>query len=110
MSERLEDIKKRTSDIVDYGGEIDHMDVAWLLSRVEELEEENKNYWKACSAWEVLESYGRKENERYRQALEFYADKDNYEVDVISQWEPVIPVVKDNGEKARKALEDDNNV
>ncbi|WP_373894439.1 hypothetical protein [Virgibacillus sp. CBA3643] len=50
------------------------------------------------------------ENQRYKQALEFYADKDNYEVDVINQWEPVRPVVKDNGEKARQALEDDNNV
>ena len=41
---------------------------------------------------------------RYKQALEFYADGDKYKTDVISQWEPVIPAMKDNGEKARRAL------
>jgi len=42
--------------------------------------------------------------EELEEALGFYADPDNYEADVISQWEPVVPVSKDNGYKARQAL------
>lgn len=47
----------------------------------------------------------REQNQHYKQALEFYADEENYKADVINQWEPVIPVNRDLGEKARQALE-----
>lgn len=47
------------------------------------------------------------ENIQLRQALEFYADKDTYSVDVESQWAPLIPINRDHGEKARQALAGD---
>lgn len=45
------------------------------------------------------------ENKRLSEALKFYADKVSYEMNVTDEWEPVIPVNKDLGEIARKALE-----
>ncbi|MDY7043735.1 hypothetical protein RVS70_05900 [Virgibacillus sp. M23] len=52
------------------------------------------------------------ENQRYRQALEFYADKENYEVTGEKTYighgdfteETWIEVDRDKGKKARKAL------
>jgi len=45
-----------------------------------------------------------KRNQRYKQALEFYADEENYMPNVFNQWEPVIKIWKDSGKKARQAL------
>jgi hypothetical protein len=42
----------------------------WLINRVGELEKENENYKKACASWEAVESYSRKEAQRYKQALD----------------------------------------
>jgi hypothetical protein len=51
-----------------------------------------------------------KENEVVREALEFYADKKNYEVDgplVGGAWgSPHYPIDDDRGKKAREALEE----
>lgn len=46
------------------------------------------------------------ENKRLREALEFYASRENYQADVVNQWEPVVAVDKDAGNIARKALEE----
>lgn len=101
---------------------IGHVD--WLLNRIEELEEREKIYK------EIIQSYGKiadgfvddienlvKRNEHYKQALEFYADEENYKENLISKAEydadgicisndeyapPIIYF--DSGEKARKAL------
>ena len=45
------------------------------------------------------------ENNQLREALQFYADSQNYEANVTDQWEPVILVDKDQGAIARDALE-----
>jgi hypothetical protein len=50
-----------------------------------------------------------KQNKRYKQALEFYAHKKNYDIKHLSEDEHEIPVFKDYGEKARNALERDEN-
>lgn len=50
--------------------------------------------------WDELKG----ENARLREALEFYADERNYDTDVVSQWEPVVPVFKDKGDTSRQAL------
>lgn len=69
----------------------------WLISRVDELEQQNK---------------------RYREALEFYADEESYEpleVQIgavtkegykISKYKYDPKINTDKGEKARKALEE----
>lgn len=49
----------------------------------------------------------RRENERSREALEFYANNENYQVNVENQWGPEINVMMDGGNKACLALEDD---
>lgn len=91
-----------------------------LKERVQELEEDNKNL-------QVLSSINRKEhmriheqNKRYRESLEFYADKGTYEVIETSPptdeyQQPIEPVFKtvpiiyyDKGKEARKALESES--
>jgi len=42
------------------------------------------------------------QNQRYKQALEFYADPENYCVTFEDDYEPIL---KDNGKIAREALE-----
>ena len=80
-------------------------DVSWLIKqaeRVEELEETNK---KLIESTTVVAN----ENHRYKLALEFYANKKNYDIKHLSEDEHEIPVFKDYGEKARNALERDEN-
>ncbi|RDY70307.1 hypothetical protein DXT76_13620 [Halobacillus trueperi] len=46
------------------------------------------------------------ENKRLKKALEFYADKGNYDRKFTADsWGPVVEVRNDEGEKARRALE-----
>lgn len=45
------------------------------------------------------------ENKRLRDALDFYADSENYEVNVVDQWGPEIKVMMDGGAKAAELLE-----
>jgi hypothetical protein len=42
---------------------------------------------------------------RQREALEWYANKNNYVVDIDSQWEPIISALEDEGNRARAAME-----
>ncbi|GKV65484.1 MULTISPECIES: hypothetical protein [unclassified Sporosarcina] len=44
------------------------------------------------------------ENARLLDALEFYADEENYNVNTTNQWEPLILINQDHGELARQAL------
>lgn len=82
MSERLEEIKARTQKVVDYGGEIDHGDVAWLIEQAEHVQEMEweKEEWLSGRFMSVKHSIIFKEieqknemlkqqNERYREAL-----------------------------------------
>jgi cell division protein FtsB len=87
-------------------------DYEWLIKqaeRVEELEEENdelaERVHKLALDWsEVVD-----ERNRYKHALEFYAHKKNYDIKHLNEDEHEIPVFKDYGEKARQALEGDDD-
>jgi len=48
---------------------------------------------------------GYEQNMRFREALEFYANAETYETNVVKQWDPVIPIYRDSGKIARLALE-----
>jgi hypothetical protein len=74
----------------------------WLINRVEELEKINK---KLIESTTVVAN----ENHCYKLALEFYANKKNYNIKHLSEDKHEIPVFKDYGEKARNALECDEN-
>lgn len=62
---------------------------------LERLREEDSTYYN-----ELLTKL-REQNERYKQALEFYADEDNYCVSFEDDYEPIL---QDNGDTARQAL------
>lgn len=46
----------------------------------------------------------KEQNASFREALEFYVDEESYKVNVTEQWQPVRPIDKDGGEKARRVL------
>lgn len=79
-------------------------DVSWLINRVEELEEHVKDLKI------MLKVLGR-QTERYKQALEFYADPMIWrEGNRIKGNTFEMPLANnDNGHKARKALEGRDN-
>jgi hypothetical protein len=129
MSERLEIIKflRNSEKTVAPGMQpselISRKDVDWLINRVEELELEVSDWRAEVQKWQKFykeseESHSEtkellystiSENKRYKQALEFYAHKKNYDIKHLSEDEHEIPVFKDYGEKARKALEGDDD-
>ena len=88
--ERLEEIKKELElDWSDISYVVNQDDVKWLINLVEKLEQQNK---------------------RYREALEFYADENNYreqELKGIVPPRPITfkPILHDYGSIARQALE-----
>ena len=94
---------------------VKHEDWFWLQEQaglVQELErnikllEGQKGIKTALNneAIKIIEEKERK-NKHYREALEFYADNKNYEVNVIDQWAPEIKVMMDGGAKAAEILE-----
>ena len=94
--ELLEEIKKELElDWSDISYVVNQDDVKWLINRVEELEEHVKDLKI------MLKVLGR-QTERYKQALEFYADEENYCVRFEDDYEPIL---QDNGKTAREALE-----
>jgi|SRR5690625_301062 len=112
MSERLEEIKK---GFYFWLGEDESIgilpeDIEWLIEqaeRVGELEEEVQdisvwNHGHRCHIHKL-----KQQNERYREALEFYANRDNYK---LEHFDPNLEgymstVDYDEGQKARKELE-----
>jgi citrate synthase len=120
--ERLKEIEKRMYyegyDINPASVEPNQLDddIAWLIAssrkqteRVQELEKQLKIYEKVLpnnseTAIEIVE-----ENKRYREALEFYADKDNNRkliIDGNTMYLGKTIVEQDGGKKARQALEE----
>lgn len=108
--ERLEEIKKRydSATIVVFEGidtvNVDVQDLDWLFEQAKLREEQVQRNLQALENISVLEGiYDRleKENECYREALEFYAERKFYKVDAFSYN----PELVDDGEVARKALE-----
>src|SRR5690606_30083187 len=111
MSERLEIIKflRNSEKTVVPGMQpselISRKDVDWLIQQAERVEELEKINKKLIESTTVVAN----ENHRYKLALEFYANKKNYDIKHLSEDEHEIPVFKDYGEKARNALERDEN-
>lgn len=110
--ERLEEIKLKFNNTIDAMLE----DVKFLIEQAErayELEEEKIDDEHFVA--ELLEQTKRyfvtelfEQNRRYRAALEFYADRDNYEPD---HYDPdahdyTSMIARDKGATARKALEE----
>jgi DNA integrity scanning protein DisA with diadenylate cyclase activity len=90
----------------------------WLIQQAEEkiiLEQKVKDLEEQFSFSEnfVDKKFQRllKENQRYKQALEFYADKENYKTVLENEKEIVFlemsKIQRGYGDVARKALEDD---
>src|SRR5690606_34464455 len=72
---------------------ISRKDVDWLINRVEELEEENEQLEDDLNVMQNYYVHDLKvQNERYKQALEFYAHKKNYDIKHLSEDEHEIPV------------------
>ena len=73
-----------------------------MTQRVQELEVWYHSYHKEAKLNNILKI----QNKRYREALEFYADKENYKpFDGIFLSSYQNKVDEDGGEKARQALE-----
>ena len=112
--EWLEDIKERFAKY-QYDYNLNGEDVEWLIQQAEKIELLNAEIETLQAKWEaqglMIQKLHRK-NQRYKQALEFYADEKNHE----REWDTFTDsgvekseVMKDGGEKARKALEGDEN-
>lgn len=121
MTERLEEIKNvyedykglqkkrdfKQADIALLYLSENHID--WLIQqaeRVEELEKVIGDLDENVAAFETLWLEEKRKNKRYKQALEFYAERDNYqwEVSYRPQQEIDCMVIDDSGHTARKAL------
>src|SRR5690606_27193365 len=120
--EKLEEIKSRvwkdkgTYAMGDYSQRegyiytLSDYDYHWLIQQAEKIELLNAEIETLQAKWEVQGLMIQKlhrENKRYRKALEFYADEKNHK----REWDTFTDsgvekseVMKDGGEKARKAL------
>lgn len=104
-------------------------DLIYLINRVEELEGKKEFFRRKLvetkavesSLRSLIEDYKtinkelhqrgrkiRKQNKRCREALEFYANEENYELDISYNPAQAIDcmILDDSGHQARKALED----
>ena len=104
--ERLEEIKTW----LNRGFDLTEEDIEWLIEqaeRVQELESELNKQIEIGYKFEGEVYDLAKENKRYREALEFYADRENYEPE---HYDPdthdyISMIDRDKGTTARKALE-----
>ena len=105
---RLEEIKKRLvllHNAIDVDDETKNyifkdLKVEWLIERVQELKKDR-------DALEIKIDKAYRDTQRYKQALEFYADRDNYK---LEHFDPNLDdymstVDYDEGKTARNALE-----
>ncbi|HSH26061.1 MAG TPA: hypothetical protein VLA13_11095, partial [Massilibacterium sp.] len=79
-----------------------------LAERVRELEKERSEWKDTAQSYYMTNQELREQNKRYREALEFYAEQDNYEweINLRPQQEIDCMVIDDGGHTARKALEE----
>jgi len=104
VSKRLEEIKDRwINDKVFWTGNIDYL--IKQAERVKKLELELLYYKMATKSYVDIEQ----QNKRYLEALEFYANEENYLFDEkeykVGLGVPESEITLDYGNKARKALE-----
>lgn len=109
--ERLKDIKAVVENKNGIVERISHQDINWLIKqaeRVQELEETVEDYKTVNKELHQRGRKIRKQNKRYREALEFYADEYVwFDEDRGSDYFPDYrcEAQDDHGERARKALE-----
>lgn len=113
--ERLEEIKKNYQEGLSSGDHhvvfltIDDIDL--LIEQAElaqRLEDNAKDLREALGRRQDQVKDLEKEKERYREALEFYADREGtYCKKVSDTWGSATAILQDRGEKARQALEDE---
>lgn len=106
--ERLKDIKAVVENKNGIVERISHQDINWLIKqaeRVQELEETVEDYKTVNKELHQRGRKIRKQNKRYREALRFYADEENYKKKDYGMI--VQPAIQDGdrGSTARKALE-----
>lgn len=78
-----------------------------LIARVEELEEIKSFLGKQMQAYDQLVDINRNKASRYKQALEFYADEENYFQSFHDKEIGYPPeIINENGFKARQALKE----
>ncbi len=122
MSERLEEIKEKLDFHIDWASNTHYAEISedelkeyrqFIIEQAEQVEAMQKlvNYHqqKQKEAEDENEPY-RHQNKRYREALKFYADEDNYDHDVVEMIDGVYGVsnceiLNDEGETAIEALE-----
>ena len=101
--EQLEEIKKTQYQIIELSKTNMQEDFKYLLSYIDNLE----------MAFDDLDSDYIdlvKQNKRYREALEFYADRENYDEEMIgSTLISGSKVMYDDGKTAREALDERSN-
>lgn len=90
MTERLEEIKEAYRWTIDNSlvPRLSDSDTEWLIEQVERVQD-----------LKIMLKVLREENQRYKHALEFYANKENYAPDFVHNVE------NDEGQIARQALE-----
>lgn len=98
--ERLEELLNDLPSSIRHSGELEPLKqfMREQAKRVQELE---------CLEMRMEKHKYKKQNKRYREALEFYAEQDNYEWETSyrPQQEIDCMVIDDGGHTARKALE-----
>lgn len=112
--ERLENIKEQYQWAVEnrLANRVDDSDIEWLIQQAKRVEESEKerDEWKDTSQFYYMTNQElREQNKRYKQALEFYADKENYFLKQRMTSSFYTPIELDKGEKARQALDRDEN-
>ncbi len=105
MSERLEEIREQYK----YRTGPNASNVKWLIEQAEQKERFEKLHENYVTRYTNVVSENNEmneENTRLREALKFYANSENYQVNVIDQWGPEINIMKDGGNKASQVLEE----
>lgn len=112
MDERLKKIEDRYMKR-EYDYALSSMDIDWLIQQAEKAQELEEVVNKAenhllRNGKEIMKLTNdiaelKYRNQRYKEALEFYADENNHG-DSIEDFEYEPPIYHDNGEKARQAL------
>ncbi|GGJ61877.1 hypothetical protein [Virgibacillus salexigens] len=91
--------------------EIRLIDFDWLVNRAKDEEKQAKRVQELEK--EVIRLHGSRDaltkrleekNQRYKQALEFYADEKSYTEKVNDEWGAATAILVDRGSKARKEL------
>src|SRR5690625_727646 len=116
MSERLEEIINKRYESIG----LNKFEIDWVVEyakeqaeQVERLKVKNTKLKNQKRKFMDKATWQRKEKQRYREALKFYADEDNYEHDVVEIIDGVYGVsnceiLNDEGETAIEALESES--